>query len=209
AGADDERQDGCDAEAASSGEAEADHGDSPGRPLAMMGHPVRTDRGTHPGEEQPLGREDDRRGEGRMSDQPSEAEHAARLAHRPGPSQAVGAMGEDATGCASPTCPSLDETGRRPHDAPAEPGAARAPDAPASTEAHRERRDRAPRRDAGAGPARAVRRALVPIAPIPAGRAGGPDRTSTGGSCVDDASDAAPDDHARLPVPAPRPPERL
>src|SRR6476646_2880056 len=71
----------------------------------MVGHPVRADRRTHPGEEQALGCEDYRRWERRMGQQPSEAEHAARLAHRTGPSQAVGAVGEDATDACSPTAP--------------------------------------------------------------------------------------------------------
>src|SRR5437764_975607 len=97
---------------------------------------------------------------------------------------------------------------RHPHAAPAEPGAARAPDPLAPAEALRGRGDRAPRRDAGPGPAGAIRRIVVPAASVPAGGARGPDREATRGACLDDAGDAAPDEHARLSVPAPRPPER-
>ena len=82
AGADEERQGGRDAEAPRGGEPQADHGDPPGRSLAMVRDPVRAEHCTHAREEESLGREDDRRGERRMRDQMSEVEHEARLAHR-------------------------------------------------------------------------------------------------------------------------------
>ena len=64
----------------------------------MVRDPVRAEYCAHARDEEPLGREDDRRGERRVRDQ-SGPEHPARLAHPPRSGQAVGAVGEDEPRC--------------------------------------------------------------------------------------------------------------
>jgi hypothetical protein len=59
---------------------------------------------------------------------------------------------------------------------------------------------RAPRRDAGPGPARSVRRALVQVGGLPAGGAGDPARRTCRGPGAADARHDPPGHSARLPV---------